>query len=165
MRQSRDELINLKIWRGRKQIVLDQSKFEPPATIKKTKSILDKNEHTIKPWKLQIKKSEHEKMNRWERNLGKYRTRWMAWWKLMQMFNVIAPEDGMVIYEKGLGQRAIKAGFAKFKCGNQPWPHLPDLTKMLSKTYVNEVDVRKNKSRQRVEVGLDAFPDKNWLAL
>jgi hypothetical protein len=31
---------------------------------------------------------------------------------------------------------------------------------MLSKTYVNEVDVRKIKAGQKVVVGLDAFPDK-----
>jgi hypothetical protein len=37
---------------------------------------------------------------------------------------------------------------------------LPDLTKMLSKTYVNEVDVRKVKPGQDVEIGLDAYPDK-----
>ena len=32
--------------------------------------------------------------------------------------------------------------------------------KMLSKTYINEVDVRKIKPGQTVEIGLDAFPDK-----
>jgi hypothetical protein len=37
---------------------------------------------------------------------------------------------------------------------------LPDLTKMMSKTYVNEVDVRKVKAGQKVEIGLDAYPDK-----
>ncbi len=44
---------------------------------------------------------------------------------------------------------------------------LPDLSKMISKTYVNEVDVRKVKSGQKVDVGLDAYPDKRlsgWLA-
>ena len=40
---------------------------------------------------------------------------------------------------------------------------LPDLTKMLSKTYVNEVDVRKVKAGQQVEIGLDAYPDKELL--
>jgi len=30
----------------------------------------------------------------------------------------------------------------------------------MSKTYINEVDVRKIKSGQRVDIGLDAFPEK-----
>ena len=37
---------------------------------------------------------------------------------------------------------------------------LPDLTTMVSKTYVNEVDIRKVKSGQHVKIGLDAFPEK-----
>ena len=36
---------------------------------------------------------------------------------------------------------------------------LPDLTKMESKTYSNEVDIRKIKKDQYVSVGFDAFPD------
>jgi HlyD family secretion protein len=31
---------------------------------------------------------------------------------------------------------------------------------MLSKTYINEVDVRKIKAGQKVDIGLDAFPEK-----
>ena len=31
---------------------------------------------------------------------------------------------------------------------------------MLSKTYINEVDVRRVRPGQIVEIGLDAFPDK-----
>lgn len=37
---------------------------------------------------------------------------------------------------------------------------LPDLTTMISKTYVNEVDIRSISQGQKVNVGLDAYPDK-----
>jgi hypothetical protein len=36
---------------------------------------------------------------------------------------------------------------------------LPDLREMLSKTYVNEVDIRKVQVGQKVNISLDAFPD------
>ena len=42
MRQSRDELINLKYGVEEKDIVLAQSKFEPPATIKQNEINYDK---------------------------------------------------------------------------------------------------------------------------
>ena len=42
MRQSRDELVNLHYALEEKQIILDQSKFEPPATIKQSEINLDK---------------------------------------------------------------------------------------------------------------------------
>jgi hypothetical protein len=65
----------------------------------------------------------------------------------------------MVIYEKGWDGKPIKAG-SQIQIWEPTVATLPDLTKMVSKTFVNEVDVRKVKSGQRVEVGLDAYPDK-----
>ncbi len=39
---------------------------------------------------------------------------------------------------------------------------LPDLTSMVSKTYVNEVDISKVKKGQDVKVKIDAFPDREY---
>ena len=39
---------------------------------------------------------------------------------------------------------------------------LPDLSVLVSKTYVNEVDVSRVKVGQSVEVGADAFPDWHY---
>jgi HlyD family secretion protein len=65
----------------------------------------------------------------------------------------------MVIYEKGWDGKPIKAG-SQIQMWEPTVASLPDLTTMQSKTYVNEVDVRKVKVGQPVEVGLDAYPDK-----
>jgi RND family efflux transporter MFP subunit len=51
--------------------------------------------------------------------------------------------------------------------GDQPWPgqtiiDLPDLSTMLVKTTVNEVDVSKLEAGQKVEVKLDAFPEPTF---
>lgn len=37
---------------------------------------------------------------------------------------------------------------------------LPDLSKMITKTYVNEIDISKVKVNQKVDISIDAFPDK-----
>ncbi|MDZ7607504.1 MAG: HlyD family efflux transporter periplasmic adaptor subunit [Cyclobacteriaceae bacterium] len=37
---------------------------------------------------------------------------------------------------------------------------LPDLSKMVSRTFINEVDINAVKIDQKVEIGLDAFPEK-----
>jgi hypothetical protein len=37
---------------------------------------------------------------------------------------------------------------------------LPDLSQMVSKTYVNEVDISRVQTGQKVNLGLDAFPEK-----
>jgi hypothetical protein len=65
----------------------------------------------------------------------------------------------MVIYAKGWDGKAIKAG-SQVNSWDPTVATLPDLTTMVSKTYINEVDVRKIMIGQPVEIGLDAFPDK-----
>jgi HlyD family secretion protein len=162
MRQSRDELINLKYGVEEKQIILDQSKFEPPATIKQNEINLEKAQRAFDQAleNYKIKKNQNvEKMREVGAELRKVQGEMDGMAKVMQMFNVTAPEDGMVIYEKGWDGRPIKAG-SQIQMWEPTVATLPDLTKMRSKTYVNEVDVRKIKTGQRVDVGLDAFPDK-----
>ncbi len=39
---------------------------------------------------------------------------------------------------------------------------LPDLSIMVSQTYVNEIDISKIKIKQPVEIGIDAFPGKKY---
>jgi hypothetical protein len=91
--------------------------------------------------------------------LRKVQNEFTSMTKVMESFNVIAPEDGMVIYEKGWDGKPIKGG-SQINMWEPTVATLPDLTKMMSKTYVNEVDVRKVKAGQDVSIGLDAYPDK-----
>lgn len=162
MRQSRDELINLRYAVEEKEIVLEQSKFEPPATIKQAEINLEKArrayDQAVENNKIK-KKQNIEKMREVSGDLRKVQAEFDGMNKVLQSFSVTAPEDGMVIYEKGWDGKPIKAG-SQIQMWEPTVATLPDLTKMQSKTYVNEVDVRKVKVGQSVEVGLDAYPDK-----
>lgn len=162
MRQSRDELINLKYDVEEKGIVLEQSKFEPPATIKQAEINLDKarRAHTQALENYKIKKNQNiEKMREVEAELRKVKGEFDGMTTVLESFNVLAPEDGMVIYEKGWDGKPIKAG-SQIHMWEPTVATLPDLTKMVSKTFVNEVDVRKVKQGQSVNIGLDAYPEK-----
>ena len=162
MRLSRDELINLKYNVEEKDIILAQSKFEPPATIKQNEINFDKSKRAFDQAteNYKIKKSQSsEKMREVDAELRKIQSEFDSMTKGLKSFDVIAPEDGMVIYQKDWDGKAIKAG-SQINMWEPTVATLPDLTKMLSKTFVNEVDVRKVKAGQKVEVGLDAYPDK-----
>ena len=167
MRQSRDELINLRYSVEEKDIVLEQSKFEPPATIKQAEINLDKAKRAFEQAaeNNKIKKKQNvEKMREVAAELRKVQGEFDGMTKVLESFNVMAPEDGMVIYEKGWDGKAIKAG-SQIQMWEPTVATLPDLTKMQSKTYVNEVDVRKVKVGQSVDLGLDAYPDKKFTGL
>ena len=162
LRQSRDELINLKYGVEEKDIVLAQSKFEPPATVKQNEINYDKAKRAFDQAteNYKIKKNQSiEKMREVDAELRKVQSEFDGMTKVLQSFDVMAPEDGMVIYQKDWDGKPIKGG-SQINMWDPTVATLPDLTKMISKTYVNEVDVRKVKSGQQVEVGLDAYPDK-----
>ena len=162
MRQSRDELINLKYGVEEKEIIRLQSKFEPPATIKQTEIDLEKAKRAYQQAQdnYKIKKNQNiEKMNEVGAELRKVRGDYEAMTRVGESFDVKAPEDGMVIYEKGWDGKPIKAG-SQVSVWEPTVATLPDLTKMQSKTFVNEVDIRKIKTGQHVEIGLDAYPDR-----
>jgi HlyD family secretion protein len=162
MRQSRDELINLKYGVDEKDIILQQSQFEPPATVKQAEINLDKAKRALEQAleNYKIKKNQSiEKMREVGAELRKVQGEVTSMTQVLETFNVLAPEDGMLIYEKDWDGKPIKAG-SQVNMWDPTVATLPDLTKMVSKTYVNEVDVRKVKQGQRVSVGLDAYPDK-----
>jgi HlyD family secretion protein len=162
MRQSRDELINLKYSVEENRIRLEQSKFEPPATIKQAEIDVDKSkrayEQALENYKIK-KRQNAEKMREVGAELRKVQNEFTRMTGISESFNVTAPEPGMVIYTKNWDGTPIKAG-SQINMWEPTVATLPDLTKMLSKTYVNEVDVRKVKAGQAVEIGLDAYPDK-----
>lgn len=162
LREARDQLINLKYEVEEKAIILQQSKYEPPATIKQAEINQDKAkrayEQALENYK--IKKNQNiEKVREAEAELRKVRTDFESMNELLNSFNVVAPEDGMVIYEKGWDGKPIKAG-SQIGMWEPTVATLPDMSTMVSKTFVNEVDVRKVKQGQPVSIGLDAYPDK-----
>jgi HlyD family secretion protein len=108
----------------------------------------------------QIKKRQNaEKMKEAAADLRKVQNQSTRMTQVLQAFTITAPEPGMVIYTKGWDGKPIKAG-SQIRMWEPTVATLPDLTKMMSKTYVNEVDVRRVLPGQKVEIGLDAYPDK-----
>ena len=164
LRAARDELINLKFEVEEKEIILSQSKFEPPATIKQAEIDLEKSKRTYKQavenYKLKSNKAVAQ-MQEAAANLAEDQNKFDYLNKLLDGFNILAPEDGMVIYRRHWDGSKVAAGSTV-----SPWDPtvatLPDLSAMISTTYINEVDIRVVRKGQKVHIGLDAFPDKRF---
>ncbi len=162
LRNLRDQLINSKYDLEEKQITLEQSKFEPPATIRQAQINLDKSmrayEAAQKDYKLKVQQAEAN-MKEANINLNRQIRRRDEIMKVIGKFTITAPKRGMVIYHKEWDGQRRKVGSTL-----SPWePNvatLPDLSVMISKTYVSEIDISKVKVGQKVRIGIDAFPDK-----
>ena len=160
----RDNIKNLRFSVEEAGITLQQSKYEPPTTIRQAEISLDKAnrslDQSIKGYSLQVQKAISD-MRTNKNNLSDQQQRVSDLQTVLSRFIIKAPSDGMIIYKRD------RMG-AKRKLGSSinPWDNvvatLPDMSSMMSKTYVNEIDVSKVKPAQHVEVIVDAFPEKSY---
>jgi len=164
LRRLRDDQINMKYDLEQKKTIKDQSIYEPPATRRQAEIEMEKAQRTLeqaqKSYDLQYRK---EVANMDDANS----TYSQAQRKLEQMqdkikqFNIFAPKKGMVIYSRNWNGRQ-QEGSTVDTWGDCTVAELPDLSKMISRTYVNEIDISKVKTGQEVRIGIDAFPDKKF---
>jgi multidrug efflux pump subunit AcrA (membrane-fusion protein) len=162
LRQERDNILNLEYGVEEQQLILDQSQYEPPATIKQNeynyqKAVRDLNQ-ARENYKIKIKQ-EMARMAERTARLKEEQQQFSQMEELLEEFTITAPQDGMVIYETGWNGNKVAEG-SQISSWNPVVATLPDLTSMQSITYVNEVDIRKVKAGQTVSIGLDAFPEK-----
>lgn len=159
---NRDLIINAKEEVEEMQIVLDESVYESPSVIRKAEMDLDKAkrklEQEIKGYDLK----ERQAISKVERAKIEMRQRQNRVDKLMEVYKSLeikAPKSGMVIYGKDNTREKIKVG-SSVSTWNPVIATLPDLSTMLSITYVNEIDISKIKAGQKVKLGIDAMPEK-----
>lgn len=164
LRNLRDELINLEFNMEEMEITLEQSIYEPPATIRQAQINLDKATRAFdqakKNYKLKVQQANAD-MRDAEINLAKKQRQKDEMMSVLDKFTIYAPAPGMLIYHKEWGGQKRKVG-----SNISPWDltvaTLPDLTSMISKTYINEIDISKIKTGQEVRIGVDAFPEKEY---
>lgn len=159
----RDKLINLDYQIEEKQLQVEQSQYEPPATIKKYENELEKlkrdKERAIENYKLKIEQAKAQMIEQ-TADLKRRQDRYDKMNEILADFTILAPQSGMVIYAKsGFGGERIVEG-SQINSWSPEVAELPDLSSMISTTFINEVDIRKVKIGQPVQIGLDAFPDK-----
>jgi HlyD family secretion protein len=165
LRNARDELVNLKYDLEQRQIELDQSKYEPPATVRQAEIALEKANRAYdqaqKSYRLRFSKAQANMQvvmasyNQVKRKLENLNA-------AMDKLTITAPKAGMVVYRKSWDGTKAGAGSTVNFWDSFTVAELPDLREMISKTYVNEIDISKVKVGQPVKIGIDAFPDKSF---
>ncbi len=164
LRALRDEMINLKFNMEEMEITLEQSQFEPPATIRQANINLDKAkrayEQAVYNYQLKVEQAEAD-MTEVTIDLGRQQRRKTDMEGVLDKFVITAPASGMLIYEREWNGQKRTVG-SEISTWDLTVATLPDLSTMLSKTYVNEIDISKLKTGQKVRIGVDAFPDKQF---
>lgn len=164
LRSARDELVNLNYSLEEKQIIVDQSIYEPPASQRQVKIDLEKTQRTlnqaVENYDLKSQKADAD-MQEVTTNLAKAQRQLDEYIKLKNEFVVMAPKSGMVNYKKGWDGKKQGVG-AQVSTWENVVATLPNLSAMNSKTYVNEIDISKVSIGQKSEIEIDAFPGKKF---
>jgi multidrug resistance efflux pump len=164
LRELRDELVNLRFSMEEAEITLEQSQYEPPATIRQAQIELERATRAYKQaetnYDLRVQQSRAE-MREAEINMARDRRSKEEMEAVLQKFDIFAPSGGMVIYKKDWSGQKRTAG-SEINTWDLAVATLPDLSTMISMTYVNEIDISKLQVGQQVNIGVDAFPEKKF---
>ena len=161
LKQERNSIKDLLYNIEESKLEFKQSKFEAPGIIRKLEIKIEKLERDLneKNEDYYIKKNQAKaKMIEVGTEVSKIRKLIKELKELQKEFTIFSDDAGMVTYVKEWNGSKKKVGSTI-----TPWEpaiaSLPDLTKMESKTYSNEVDIRKIKKGLTTKIGFDAFPD------
>ena len=161
LRKARDAVAKAAFAAQRRRLDLDQSAYEAPAVIEQAglelKAAHMDQEQAELALELALIRARTQMRER-AANLADDEADLDFLQSVADEFTIYAPQNGMVIYTREKGRRLGKG--ATVGTREAVVATLPDLRRMLSRTYVNEVDIRRVRPGQHVEVGLDAFPDR-----
>ena len=163
LRAIRDQLINLNFSKQEKELEVEQSKYEAPMVIQKVQIELQRTERDynqlLSKYELTKEKSEAQ-ISEIQASLKQNEAKRDRYMKLGDELTIKAPKNGMVIYYRNWNGKVTTG--SQVSVWNPIVAELPDLTDMVSKTFVNEVDISRVKKGQDVKVKVDAFPDKEY---
>ena len=162
--QAREDLVNLKFGLEEKKLGKEQSAYEPPAKQRQAEIEYEKASRALSQStenydvkvrqasaKMRIAQSE---LNKAQNSLEDLRT-------LSGKFKITATTNGMVLYSRDWNGRKRVVG-SVLNGWDLRIAELPDFSVLESVTKVNEVDIRKVKADQIVEISLDADPSKKF---
>ena len=144
-----------------KKLELEQAKYESPAYQRKkqvefnnTIRQMEKKKRDYELNRLNLKSRTRRTQDRYEYSLR----RDSLYKEAITACRVTAPKEGMVMYAKLWGGRKLRIGDMI-----SPWmptiATLPDMSVLVSETYVQEIDITKIAVGDSVEIYIDALPD------
>ncbi len=160
--KAREDLRSMELALEEKRIARDQARYEAPSVQRQAEIDYEKAERALEQGRKDLvtrTEQSQAKMREVGADLERQRNLQGIVMEVMQGFTVRAPSSGMVIYVREWNGRKKGAG-AQINPWEPAVATLPDLSKMESITYVNEIDVRKVAAGQPVRITLDADPDR-----
>lgn len=159
----RDDITNQKYVVQEAKITLDESKFEPPATQRKAEINLNKQQRAldqaIKNYSLRRAQALTDIATS-RKKLRDGQDYVASLQDFLAKFRITAPKAGIVMYKEEFNGAKRKAG-SSLNPFDMVVATMPDLSSMISKVYVSEIEVNKVNIGQKAVITIDALPGKS----
>jgi multidrug efflux pump subunit AcrA (membrane-fusion protein) len=160
----RDDIKNQRYLVSEAELKLKNSKYEAPDVIRQAEISLDKARRNLEQ-KLRYYTLRVAQVNQEIRNttfyIDRVNSRILSIEDLLRQFTVLAPSEGMVIYKRDFRGSKRKVG-TMISPFDRVVATIPDLSSMISRTFISEIEVNKVKPGQKVDITIDALPLKQF---
>ncbi len=166
MRGLRDQLVNVRFSMKEKELSLELSKYEPEAIKQQARLDLERTQRELDQLDNKLTLTKEKSIARIEEINASYRQQELKLNRLLELqsqMTVNAPKSGMVIYTRDWnGKRGPGSQVSSW---DPVIAELPDLSEMITKAYINEVDITKVIPGQKAKITVDAFPGKEFTGM
>ncbi|MDF1694460.1 MAG: efflux RND transporter periplasmic adaptor subunit [Saprospiraceae bacterium] len=163
MKGIRDQIADQEFNMAQEKLEIERNKYEPQMVIDQSKLKLENSLRSMAQLEnkadLMVIQSE-AKVREIEATIKQQAAKLKQMMDLSTAFNIKAPEDGMLIYQRTWNGK--KGPGSQISGWDPTVAELPDLTKMTSVAYISEIDISKIKKGQKVSIKVDAFPEKEF---
>jgi hypothetical protein len=163
MRSLRDQLVNTRFSLKEKEISLELSKYEPEAIKQQARLDLERTQRELAQLENKLILTKEKSIAKIQEIDASYRQQELKLNRLLELqgqMTVTAPKSGMVIYARDWnGKRGPGSQVSSW---DPVIAELPDLSEMITKVYINEVDITKVLPGQKAKITVDAFPGKEF---
>lgn len=163
MKGIRDQIADQEFNMAQEKLEIERNKYEPQMVIDQSKLKLQNSLRAMDQLRnksdLMVIQSE-AKVREIEATIKQQAAKLNQMMELSVAFNIKAPEDGMLIYQRTWNGK--KGPGSQISGWDPTVAELPDLTKMTSVAYISEIDISKIKKGQKVNIKVDAFPEKEF---
>lgn len=160
--EARNNIVDLEYTAEQAKLVVEQSQYESPAVQRQAQIEYEQSLRRLNQarenYATQVKQAEAN-VRRRQTEVQDERNDVQRIREIMDRFTIYAPENGMVIYKRNRDGSKVKEG-SSISAWDPTVAELPDFSVMESLTYINEVDIQKVRTGQRVNLSLDAMPEK-----
>jgi HlyD family secretion protein len=159
----RDLIVSARLELEEKKIVIDESAYEAPSVKRKAEMDYEKAERKLEQMNqayILKQKQETNKVARKFINYKQAKERVELFENVFNALKITSPKSGTIGYYRYSGGGGVVKSTSKISTRSPAIATFPKMNSLITSTFINEIDISKIKSGQKVTIGIDAFPEK-----